>query len=68
MLIGTAIGLVAAVVAARSFEAFLYELGHLDALTYVFAVAVLWSTALVAAHMPIRHAVRIDPITALRYE
>jgi predicted permease len=68
MLIGTAAGLAAASVASRSFESFLYELGHLDALTYVFAVAVLWSTALAAAYMPIRRAVRIDPITALRYE
>jgi putative ABC transport system permease protein len=68
MLIGTAAGLAAASLASRSFESFLYELGHLDALTYVFAVAVLWSTALAAAYMPIRRAVRIDPITALRYE
>ena len=67
MLIGSAVGLAATSVVSRSFETFLYELGHLDALTYVFAAAVLWSTAL-AGYMPIRRAVRIDPITALRYE
>jgi predicted permease len=68
MLIGTGSGLVAAAFAARSLEPFLYRLSHLDPLTYVGAIAVLWSTAVAAAYMPTRRAVRIDPIAALRYE
>ncbi len=47
---------------------FLYGVSRTDALTYTCAAALLVSTVLAASWLPARRAMRVDPMTALRYE
>ena len=65
---GLAIGLPAAVAAARVFEDLLFEVRSTDLLTYAVACAVLASTAVAACLIPAIRAMRIDPVDALRHE
>jgi predicted permease len=46
----------------------LYGIGNLDSLAYLGAVGVFAVTVAVAALLPSRRALRIDPMRALRYE
>ena len=65
---GTAIGLVLAALLARSISTFLFGVQPQDPITFVAAGAVLALTAVVAAAVPARRAIRIDPVTAFRSE
>jgi putative ABC transport system permease protein len=47
---------------------YLYGVSRTDALTYTCAAALLASVALVAAWVPARRAMRVDPVVALRHE
>jgi putative ABC transport system permease protein len=68
VLIGTAIGLGAAVVGARSVSAFLYGIPPTDVPAFAGAIALLVAVAFVACALPARRAIRVDPITTLRQE
>ena len=46
----------------------LYGIGNFDAIGFVGAAVVLIVVALVACWLPARHAMRVDPIIALRDE
>jgi putative ABC transport system permease protein len=46
----------------------LFDVRATDPLTYVLVVALLLGVSLVACYIPTRRALRIDPMTALRYE
>jgi predicted permease len=46
----------------------LYGVGHSDPLTLAAVPAVLLAIALLACVVPARRAMRVDPVTALRYE
>lgn len=46
----------------------LYGVNHLDPLSYLTAAAILGAVALLAAMLPARRALRVDPIAALRTE
>jgi ABC-type lipoprotein release transport system permease subunit len=46
----------------------LYGVSSLDPLAYLAAMAVFVVTVVVAALLPARRALRIDPMRALRYE
>ncbi len=67
-----AAGLIAGVAGAAALSQFLrgilYGISNLDPLTYLAAVAVFIVTVAVAALLPARRALRVDPIRALRYE
>ncbi len=66
--IGVAIGLGAAVMAARSVGAFLYGISPTDVPAFGGAVLALAAVALVACAIPARRAIRANPIATLRQE
>jgi putative ABC transport system permease protein len=65
---GVAIGLIAAVALMRLLESLLFGVSARDPLTFVSVAVILLLVASVACFIPARRAMRIDPITALRYE
>jgi len=65
---GVAVGLVAAVAAARLLGDALFGVSTHDAGVLTIVTAVLLGTAFVANGVPARRAARIDPMTALREE
>jgi putative ABC transport system permease protein len=65
---GLAIGLLGALSLSRIAKAFLYEVEPTDPWTLAGVVVVLAIVALVAAALPARRALGIDPIVALRSE
>jgi predicted permease len=70
-LAGLAIGAASAFVLARlvsSFSHLLYGVGAGDPATFVVVSLLLTAVAIVACYVPARRAMRIDPMTALRYE
>jgi predicted permease len=66
--IGIAIGIATALAASRLISAFLYGVASSDAWEYAIAAALLNGAALVACWVPVRRAMRVDPMVALRYE
>ena len=46
----------------------LYGISHLDPITYLAAIAIFIVTVTVAALLPAKRALRVDPWRALRYE
>jgi putative ABC transport system permease protein len=67
-LVGVALGVAAALLAARFLESFLYEVEPRDPMTLVVIAVLLVGVALVASYLPARRASRIDPFVALRTE
>jgi predicted permease len=67
-LIGTAIGIVAAVGVTRFLSAMLYDVRANDPLTMVGVAALLIIVAFAACYIPARRAMKVDPMVALRYE
>jgi len=66
--IGTIIGFLAAAGLTRTISSLLFGIGELDPLTYTVAPLIIVLTAIAAAFIPARRAVRVDPVVALRYE
>jgi putative ABC transport system permease protein len=66
--LGVLIGLLAAVGVTRFMTSFLYGIEPTDSLTFAGVALLLMVVALLACYAPARRAMRIDPITALRYE
>ena len=67
-LAGSAIGLLAGLLLSRLINTLLYRVQASDPLTLGSSAAVLMVVALAACWVPARHAVRVDPMVALRYE
>jgi putative ABC transport system permease protein len=65
---GAALGLSASWFCARLLESLLFEVRAHDPLLLGLAVSILVATAFLAAFLPARRAMRVDPIVALRYE
>ncbi|MFN0121121.1 MAG: ABC transporter permease [Blastocatellia bacterium] len=68
ILVGMAIGLIAAFFLTRFLSGVLYGVSATDPLTFVVIVALLLVIALLACWIPARRAARVDPLVALRYE
>lgn len=68
VVIGIAIGLVAAFGATRLLASLLYGVGANDVFTYASVVFLLGTAALLASYIPARRAMKVDPIIALRAE
>ena len=66
--IGIAIGLACAFMLTRFMGSLLYRIGATDPLTFIGLAALLTLVALAATLIPARRAMKVDPMTALRYE
>jgi putative ABC transport system permease protein len=67
-LFGIALGLIGAVATTRIISSLLYGVTATDPLTFACVAALLCGAALLACYIPARRAMRVDPMTALRYE
>lgn len=70
-LAGLAIGAIVALILTRllsSFSHLLYGVGTNDPATFIVVSIVLTIVAALACYIPARRAMRVDPMTALRYE
>jgi len=68
LVIGSAIGLVAAVALSRAFQTVLFEVKGIDPRIYLAVGALLFAVTFFASWIPARRASRVDPIIALRTE
>jgi len=68
VVIGIAVGLLAAFGATRLLASLLYGVGANDVVTYASVVFLLGAAAFLASYIPARRAMKVDPMIALRYE
>jgi predicted permease len=66
--LGAVVGIIGAIVAARTLGSLLYEVAPLDPWAYGLSAAVLGLAALAATVMPAVRATRINPLEAIRAE
>ena len=66
--IGTAVGLLGAVVLSRLLASMVFQVSVHDPVTFVGAPVALIVVALLAGYLPARRATRIDPMEAIRQE
>ena len=66
--IGAGLGLAGALAATRFLSSLLYEVEPTDLTTYCVITALLLSVAFVAAYLPARKALKMDPTSALKLE
>jgi putative ABC transport system permease protein len=68
LLIGLAVGFVLALGFGRLLASFLFDLPSFDPVTFAAVAIVLGVVSLLAGWLPARRALRVEPMTALRYE
>ncbi|HVQ14106.1 MAG TPA: FtsX-like permease family protein, partial [Vicinamibacterales bacterium] len=68
VLVGGAIGVIGALLAARFLATLLFGVGSFDPVALIGAPLVLGIAAWLAAYLPARRASRVDPLAALRAE
>ena len=66
--IGVLIGVVASAAASRVLQAILFGISPFDPVAFICAPLFLLAIACAATLVPIRKALRMDPIATLRYE
>ena len=66
--VGLVVGVGGALVLTRLMQSMLFEVSPADPASFVVTVVVLGGTALAAAWLPARRAMRVDPMVALRAE
>ncbi len=67
-IIGIVVGLASALALTRFLGSFLYGVSATDPLDFAAVAALFAIVALAASYIPARRAMRVDPLTALRYE
>jgi len=67
-LIGVTVGLVGSYLLAQFLASLLFGVGTHDPQTFLGVAVLLIAVALTASYIPARHAMRVDPMVALRYE
>jgi putative ABC transport system permease protein len=67
-LIGILLGVAAGLALTRLMTSLLYGVKPWDPVAFGAVVAVLGAVAIIAAYIPARRAMRVDPMVALRYE
>jgi predicted permease len=67
-LAGVVIGFLIAVPISRLIRAELFEVKPEDPAVFLISAALLAAVALAACYMPVRRAMRVDPMTALKHE
>ena len=68
LIAGTMLGAAGAWFCARLLQSFLFDVQAHDPFLLGAAVMILMATAFLAAYLPARRAMRVDPLVALRYE
>jgi len=68
MIIGVVCGLLIAFIATRAITSMLFGISAADPTVYFTVSLILIGTAFVACYIPARHATKVDPLVALRYE
>jgi putative ABC transport system permease protein len=66
--IGVGLGLGAAFLLTRAMKSLLFNVSATDPLTFMLIAGLLVTVAFLASYLPARRAMRVDPMTALRYE
>jgi putative ABC transport system permease protein len=66
--IGVPLGIAVAAAGAKIVSGFLAGVSATDPISFALSVAVIVAVSFLAAYVPARRAVRIDPVEALRYE
>jgi len=66
--LGAMLGVVAALAITRGMSSLLFGVSATDPLTLAIVLLLVTAVAVLAAYLPARRAMRVDPIVALRYE
>ena len=67
-LLGIAIGLLLSAASTRMLRSLLYGMSPLDPVAFAAAALGWTAVAMLASYLPARRAMRVDPVTALRWE
>jgi putative ABC transport system permease protein len=68
VIVGTALGLLGAVMVGRSLQSLLFEITATDPMTLALVVVIFVATGFAACYLPARRIAAIDPVDALRAE